>query len=158
MIGRLGMGISDMGRRHFLIAAVLPSLAAPAAATPPAYLGTWLIAEGHPAPWVDPLKPATAPFDDAIVGKTVTFTAGRIIAPAPLSCRRPAYVLHEVVPEALFQGGLPHPAAEAAALGLAPARIPTLDTNCNAMFEDHFTAAGTALFALNKTIDVLRRR
>lgn len=146
-----------MGRRFFWIAAVV-LLSSPAAATDPRYLGAWIIAEGHPAPWVDPRQPATAPFDDHIIGKTVIFTPSRIIAPPPLSCRGPAYAVHQVPPESLFQGGLPHAEAEAARLGFAPGKIPTLATNCNAMFEYHFTAAGTALFALNNTIYVLRRR
>lgn len=146
-----------MDGRHFAIAATA-LLTAPAAAADPQYLGTWVIAEGHPAPWADPAQPATAPFADRILGKTVTFTATRIIAPAPLSCRRAAYAVHRVPPEALFQGGLPHPERDAARLGFVSGGIPTLETNCNAMFEYHFARAGTALFALNNTIYVLRRR
>lgn len=103
-----------MGLRLFLIAATA-SFGTPAAAAEPHYLGTWIIAEGHPAPWVDPAKPSTEPFDDRILGRTITFAPARIVAPPPLSCRRPSYAWHEVPPEALFQGALPDPEAEALA-------------------------------------------
>lgn len=124
----------------------------------PAYIGAWTIAEGHAAPWVDPKDPATAPFDDRILGKTVTFTPERIIAPRPLSCRKADYSLHDVPPEALFQGGLTRPAEQATALGFSGPTSRRLDTNCNAMLEYHFTDAGTMLFALNNTIYTLRRK
>ena len=140
------------------LAAGAQTSGAQAKAGDPAYLGTWVIAEAHPAPWFEPKDPGTAPFDDHIVGKLVTFTATRIIAPAPLSCRRPAYKLTEVPPDYLFQGGLTRPAAQAATLGFGGAKIRTLETNCNAGLEYHFTDAGTALIGLNNNIYTLRRR
>jgi hypothetical protein len=124
----------------------------------PAYFGRWVIAEAHPAPWVDPKDPSTAPFEDHITGKSVTFTPERIIAPRPLQCRSPNYKLNHVPPENLFQGGLTGAAAQAATLGFGEGTIPTLETGCNAAFEYHFTQAGTALFALNNTIYTLKRK
>lgn len=131
---------------------------APVNAAPhPAYLGDWLIAEVHPAPWVDAKDLAAAPFDDNLVGRSVTYTATRILAPRPLACSRPRYRWIAFPPENLFQGGLTAPAAQAAALGFRAAAIPTLETGCEGLIDFHFTEAGTALFALNNNIYTLRR-
>jgi hypothetical protein len=149
---------TGLGRAAAIAAGLAAFGTAPAWAADLPYLGTWLIAEAHPAPWYDPKDPQTAPFDDRIAGKTVIFTPTRIIAPRPLACRRPNYQLRTVPPEVLFQGGLTHPAAQATALGFAGKTIRTLETGCNGWFEFHFTQAGTALFALNNMIYTLRRR
>ena len=128
------------------------------AAANPAYLGSWLIAEVHPAPWFDAKNPATAPFDDHLIGKTVTYTRARIAAPRPLACSGPHYRWVAYPPENLFQGSLTTPFAQAAALGFRAAAIPTLETGCEGPIDFHFTEAGTALFALNNNIYTLRRR
>jgi hypothetical protein len=127
------------------------------AAANPGYLGSWVIAEVHPAPWVDAAKPATAPFDDHLVGRKVTYTPTRIAAPRPLACTAPRYRWVAYSPDSLFQGGLTVPAAQAATLGFSPAAIPTLETGCEGLIDFHFTTAGTALFALNDNIYTLRR-
>lgn len=133
--------------------------AGPVRAAPnPTYLGRWLIAEVHPAPWFDAKNPATAPFDDHLIGKTVTYTPTRIAAPRPLACSGPRYRSVAYPPENLFQGGLTAPAAQAAALGFRAAAIPTLETGCEGLIDFHFTEDGTALFALNNNIYTLRRQ
>ena len=101
---------------------------------------------------------ATVPFDDGLVGKTLTYTRPRIVAPAPLACIRPRYRWIAFPAENLFQGGLTAPAAQALALGFRGAAIPTLETGCEGLIDFHFTKAGTALFALNNNIYTLRRR
>ena len=138
--------------------ATLAGAASAEAPPEPPHLGTWLIAEVRPAPWVDARNPATAPFDDRLVGQTVTYTPVRIAAPRPLACAHPRYRWVAVPPENLFQGGLTAPAAQAAALGFRPAAIATLETGCEGLIDFHFTEAGTALFALNNNIYTLRRR
>jgi hypothetical protein len=149
------------GRSSLLTAVALAALFASApldAAPHPAYLGSWLIAEVHPAPWVNAKDPATAPFDDHLVGRMVTYTPARIVAPRPLACLRPRYRWTAFPPEDLFQGGLTSPRAQAAALGFRRAGIPTLETGCEGPIDFHFTEAGTVLFALDNNIYTLHKR
>lgn len=124
----------------------------------PDYLGTRDIVEAQPAPWVNPSDPSTAPHDARLVGKTVVYKKGRIVAPPLLACAEPTYAIKDVPPEGLFQGGLTAPRAQAAALGFGGATIRTLETRCEHWFEYHFTDAGTAMFALDNMIYTLRRR
>jgi hypothetical protein len=105
-----------------------------------------------------PKNPATAPFDDHLVGKNVIYTPTRIAGPRPLAWSGPRYRWVAYLPENVFQGGLTAPAAQAAALGFRPAAIPTLETGCEGLIDFHFTEAGTALFALNNNIYTLRKQ
>lgn len=145
------------GPFSLVAAAALAGLASPAAAVEPQYLGTWRIAEVHPAPWFDPQNPGTAPFDDRLVGKTVTFAKGRIAAPRPLGCTGPRYAWRGYPREGLFQGGLTAPGPQAAALGFRGPTIRTLETGCEGLIDFHFRDSATALFALNNNVYVLRR-
>ena len=139
-------------------AAAAPALAKQPGSLPRAWLGTWLIAEGQPAPWIARSDNAAIGPNDGILGRTVTFTPTRIVAPHPLSCRKADYSLHDAPPEALFQGGLTQPAVQASALGFRGRTSPRLASNCGSMFEYHLTDGGTLLFALDNTIYTLRRR
>lgn len=160
MTGRkiVGSGI-DYGLRLWPIAGLTALAAsAPARAAPdPTYLGDWLVTEAHPAPWVDAKDPAAARADDHLIGRRVTYTPTRIVAPPPLACSRPRYRWIAVPPENLFQGGLTAPASQAAMLGFRTSAIPTLEAGCEGFIDFHVTEAGTALFALNNNIYTLRR-
>lgn len=145
------------GRLSLVAAAALAGLAYPAAAADPQYLGTWRIAEVRPAPWFDPKDPGTAPFDDRLVGKTVTFARRRIAAPRPLGCTGPRYAWRDYPRQGLFQGGLTAPGPQAAALGFRGRTIRTLETGCEGLIDFHFRDSATALFALNNNVYVLRR-
>lgn len=150
-----------MGRHLFsLIAGLLAAvLAAPAMATAalPTYLGVWLIAEAHPAPWRPTPYPGDLLESRKLVGRKIVYTPRGITAPAPLACRDPQYRLREVGPDYLFQGGLTSPQAQATALGFGP-RITTLETGCEGWFEFHFVNDRTAMFALDNMIYTLRKR
>lgn len=145
------------GRLFLTAAAALAGLASPAAPADPQYLGTWRIAEVRPAPWFDPKDRGTAPFDDRLAGKTVTFARGRIAAPHPLGCTRPHYAWRDYPREGLFQGSLTAPGPQAAALGFRGRTIRTLETGCEGPIDFHFRDSATALFALNNNVYVLRR-
>nr|ALG05350.2 hypothetical protein 5H7_049 [uncultured bacterium 5H7] len=122
------------------------------------YLGTWRIVASSPAPWIDAREASAEPLSDRLSGKTVTFAPTRITAPPPLQCRRPRYRLREASLEGLFQGSLTRPGEQAPMLGFTGRTVRTLETGCNGWFEFHFTAADTALFALDNRIYILRRR
>lgn len=144
----------------FLLGAAVCLMAHPAAsaAAQRPFLGRWLIAEAHPAPWSVPGDPSTAPFDAHIVGKAIVYSSTRILGPRPLACRRPHYQMHQVPPEGLFQGGLTAPAAQAAALGFRGNQILTLETGCEGAIDFHFIDPSTALFALDNMVYTIRKQ
>lgn len=137
---------------------VLLTLAGPALAAEPAYLGAWHIAEARPAPWVKSAAETFPEEERRLVGQTVTYGPARIEGPSPLACDGPRYELLDVPPEGLFQGGLTAPAEQATALGFRSRTIETLQTGCEGWIDFHFVDATTALFALNNAIYTLRRR
>jgi hypothetical protein len=140
-----------------LITALLAPTAAAAAPAQP-YLGRWLIAEAHPAPWYDPADPGTAPFDAGLVGKSIVYEPRRIRGPGVLACSRPRYRILDYPPDGLFQGGLKRPAEQAAALGFRGSAIRTLETGCPGWLDFHYLDADTALFALDNMVYTLRRQ
>jgi len=149
-----------MRKTCLVLASALFALAAPtpAAETKSEFLGRWLIAEAHPAPWSVPGDPATAPFDAHLVGKAIIYDRRRIRGPRLLACHGPHYRTVAVPPEGLFQGGLTAPAAQAAALGFRGAQIATLQTGCPGSIDFHFIDRATALFALDNMVYTIRRQ
>jgi hypothetical protein len=138
--------------------AVLAGLsgAAPAAKSP--YLGTWLIAEAHIAPWAEPGAPKSTPESRQLVGKKLIYAPRRISGPIPLACNGPNYKMHDAPIDELFQGTLTKPKQQAVALGFHGAKVPTLETGCAGWIDFHYTDKSTALFALNNMIYTLRRQ
>lgn len=57
----------------------------------------------------------------------------------------------------IFQGVLTEPARQAAALGFAEKAIATLETGCEGLLDYHFRDDGTAMFALNNAIYLMRK-
>jgi hypothetical protein len=122
------------------------------------YLGTWTIASSEAAPWAAPNEKPVASDIKALIGHTVTFSADRIDAPAPLACRKPHYAIKQYEPDMLFQGSLTKPKEQAASLGFSGATIPTLETGCEGAFDFHFSGADTAFFGLNDRLYKLVRK
>lgn len=143
-----------------MLAAMAWLAAIPAAATSPQrpFLGRWLIAEAHPAPWVNPADASSASFENDLVGKTIIYMQARIPGPRVLACRGPHYRLLQVGADYLFQGGLTAPSAQASALGFRGQRIATLETGCAGAINFHFINGSTALFALENMIYTLRKQ
>jgi hypothetical protein len=122
------------------------------------YLGAWTIAGSEAAPWSTPKEKPVASDIKALIGHTVTFSADRIDAPAPLTCRKPHYAIKQYEPDMLFQGGLTKPKEQAVSLGFSGAAIPTLETGCEGAFDFHFSGPDTAFFALNNRVYKLVRK
>jgi hypothetical protein len=122
------------------------------------YLGTWTIASSEAAPWAAPNEKPVASDIKALIGHTVTFSADRIDAPAPLTCRKPHYAIKKYEPDMLFQGSLTKPKEQAASLGFSGGTIPTLETGCEGAFDFHFSGADTAFFGLNDRLYKLVRK
>jgi hypothetical protein len=138
---------------------------ASANATPaPWYFGTYKIVSAVSAPWRDPapapdvMEVATYLDEEVTIGKSIQ-------GPALLACPNPVYVLKNVEPGYLFQGGLavgpnPESTADAAAakLGFKKGHIEALETGCEAeidyLFRDHDHAA----LALDNMIYWLERQ
>lgn len=151
------MKLPRLGAAALLAAAMLAG--APAhSATPLPFLGRWLIAEAHPAPWVMAGDAASASPDARLVGMTLVYERARIRGPRLLACRRPNYQVLSVEPEGLFQGNLTAPAAQAGALGYSGSAIQTLQTGCAGAIDFHFLDSRTAIFALDNVLYTIRKQ
>ena len=158
-----------------LILALAAGLAATAVAHPGraadwrVYAGTWIITGAATAPWSDATRAPDLHESRRMIGKPVTFGAGRIAGPRPLGCAKPVYKVDVVGPDMIFEGMLAEKAgplaggaeaAQAAALKLGfgdPAHIPTLDAGCTEV-QFHALRAGVLVFALNNRVYTMVRR
>ncbi len=126
------------------VAAVLFLLASPAFALE----GDWRIALSRAAPWATDAGAA-----QAMVGARFALREGRASGPGPLSCGQARVQAIVSPPEGLFQGGLPVPARDAAALGLAAVEVPGFRLECDSgSFDFHQADADTVLLALDNRI------
>ncbi len=117
-------------------------------------LEAWRIENGSVAPWA----PEGIRVDPALLGKTIRFTATRLIAPHPLECDGAKYEWLFGDAEGLFEGNLPAPAQAAArSLGLGDGPYATLRISCrNAGFDFHLAPDGTLQFGLDNVVWTLR--
>jgi hypothetical protein len=115
--------------------------------------GSWYIASGRAAPWVATPEPLSGT-DRRFLGQTVVFSKARILAPTVLGCKGVTYAALSLLPEALFQGGLPAPVEDAArALGLQSFPAPSIRVTCDTgVFDYHMVDDATALVALDNVI------
>ena len=131
--------------------------ASAANAANPGFMGKWTVTASQPAPWA---QPNTTPVESdlkTLMGKMVTFSANRIDAPRPLTCRKPHYEMKQYEPDMLFQGNLTEPAKQAAALGYRE-KIVTLETGCEGAIDFHFINSDNAMFALNNRLYKIERK
>lgn len=134
-----------------------------------AWAGTWTITGAVAAPWSDATRPPDLRESRRMIGKPVTFTAGRIAGPRPLGCAKPVYKVDVVGPDMIFEGMLAEKAgplaggagaAQASALKLGfgdPAHIPTLDAGCTEV-QFHELRGGVLVFALDNLVYTMVRR
>lgn len=117
-------------------------------------LEAWRIENGSVAPWA----PEGIRVDPALLGKTIRFTATRLIAPHPLACDGAKYEWLFGDAEGLFEGNLPAPAnAAARTLGLGDGPYATLRISCrNAGFDFHRAPDGTLQLGLDNVVWTLR--
>lgn len=140
------------------------TLACTAASAQAPYEGRWTIVRGEPAPWVEGKHAIDAGEVKRLVGRHVTFEAGRIRAPSPLDCGHPHYALKHVPAEGVFQGGLAEYGDHAVdadtlatRIGFTTRPIATLDTGCDGPLEFHATGDDELLFALDNVVYRLHR-
>jgi hypothetical protein len=126
-------------------------------ATPSPPDGSFRVSRGLVAPWVE--RAATPPEHTSWIGQTVTFTPSRFATPAFPACDHVRYDTGMRPPEGLFQGGLPAPAAAAAAsLALTDAMIASVTIACDdGLFDLHWATPDALLLALDNVIWVLDR-
>ena len=121
------------------------------------YLGVWRVERGIPAPWVR--KGVDRADVNAWLGRSVRFTASRVVGPGVLSCGRAHYESISQPADGLFQGGLPAPAeASVKSLGVPRFPVPGFRLDCDAgSFDFHRVDATTMLVAVDHVIWTLSR-
>lgn len=120
-----------------------------------AYSGTWTVNAWKPAPWLSAADAKTVKPRTSLIGKTITFTKAKIVAPQPIACTGPKYEIMSVAFDMLFEGALKTPASEAPALGFkAPVR--TLMPGCDMEF--HSIDDNTVKFALDNVIFTMTKK
>jgi hypothetical protein len=147
----------------FLFASL--SLAGPAVAADPFYVGSWTFTTAVVAPWADPQRKPDDAERARLMGKTLVLKSREITGPRPFSCAKPQYKVTNYGPDMLFQGAFDEiqragkkadPKALAASLGFTGPRIRTLETGCEIDF--HFVDDATARIGLNNYVYTLKKR
>lgn len=127
-------------------------------------IGTWLIAEATPAPWVPAgQQAALAAAGKRMINTEVVFAPGSVKSKfKPFDCKsRVLYEANSIEVDALFQGNLPepNPAAAAARLGFPKGDIPGVDVRClKALHTFHFRDPNTALINIDRVIYTFKRQ
>lgn len=97
--------------------------------TPPnPFFGSWAMTSAKIAPWWDGKGEEPAP--DPAFAANVVLAADKSSGPPIVTCDKPAYVLDRTQPQSLFEGNLPDPVKDAAALGFSGDKIVTLNFTC----------------------------
>ena len=91
------------------------------------FFGAWELTAARVAPWWDNQGEEPAP--DPAFSK-FKLAADASSGPPIVTCSKPVYSTNIVPPRALFEGNLPDPAKDAAALGLTALDITTLTFTC----------------------------
>jgi hypothetical protein len=121
-------------------------------ADPQSIHGSWRVALGRRAPWLERKDPL--PDTTEWLGKGVKFAGKRVSGPTLLTCADAGYETVDFPADALFQGGLPAPPERAArALGIKHFPVPSVELNCETgLFDFHLVAKDTMLVAVNNVI------
>lgn len=91
------------------------------------FFGTWELTAARVAPWWD--KTGEEPAADPALSK-FTLAADKSTGAPIVTCSKPSYSTNMVTPATLFQGNLPDPNADAAALGITSPDITMLSYSC----------------------------
>lgn len=91
------------------------------------FFGTWEITRGRIAPWLKEGEPQ--PEADPAFTR-ITLHADKSSGPPLLTCDDPQYATNMTTAAGLFEGNLPNPAADAAALGFVSPDITVLSFSC----------------------------
>jgi hypothetical protein len=91
------------------------------------FFGTWEVTRGRIAPWLKEGEPE--PEADPNFTR-FTLQADKSSGPPLLTCDDPQYATNMTTAAGLFEGNLPNPAADAAALGFVSPDITVLSFSC----------------------------
>ncbi|MGV3708561.1 MAG: hypothetical protein ACO1Q7_06945 [Gemmatimonas sp.] len=119
------------------------------------FTGTWTISEWKVAPWVKPAERAGIKPNRDILNKSLTFAAGAVTGPKLLSCAKTKYQMIDSPYEGLFEGGLPQPAQDGAALGFKTP-VKTIRPSCD--FDFHMRDANAVMFALDNVLYTMTKQ
>ncbi len=92
------------------------------------FFGSWAMSSAKIAPWWD--GKGEEPAADPAFAGNVILGANKSAGPALLNCDKPRYAVNVASPRGLFEGNLPDPAKDAAALGFASDEITTMTFTC----------------------------
>lgn len=92
------------------------------------FFGTWGLTAARIAPWWK--GPGEEPAPDPAMA-TFTLQADKTTGPPLLTCGKPSYSTNMANQRSLFQGNLPDPPADAAALGFTSPDVPVLSYACS---------------------------
>lgn len=126
------------------------------------FFGTWTTATAQVAPWWD--QPGAAPeMNPDFQNTPIVFAASESSGPDIVTCAEPVYAVNIVRPRALFEGGLPDPQADAAALGFSGSDITELNLSCTGDGRDvslsfPMVDEDTILLGLDNMIYTLKRQ
>jgi len=152
-----------------LAAACSPAAETPAAQTPAEgvdaitprnpFFGTWELTAARVAPWWN--RQGEEPAPDPAFAK-FTLAADKASGPPIVTCTKPAYSTNIVPPRALFEGNLPDPAKDAAALGIVALDITSLtftceDGNADVSLDFPMVDDDTILLGLDSLVYTFRR-
>lgn len=91
------------------------------------FFGTWKLTGSIVAPWWDHVGPEPAAEPDMA---TFTLAADKSSGPPLLTCDKPTYATNITPQRGLFEGNLPDPPKDAAALGFTSPDIVTMSFAC----------------------------
>jgi len=97
------------------------------------FFGAWEVTRAHIAPWWK--GPGDEPAADPAFAR-FTLHADKTTGPPLLTCDKPNYTTNIASASALFQGMLPEPAADAAALGFTSPEITVMSFTCESGASD----------------------
>lgn len=92
------------------------------------FFGAWTMTSAKIAPWWDGKGEEPAP--DPAFAANVVLAADKSSGPPIVACDKPSYILDRTQPQSLFEGNLPDPVKDAAALGFTGDKIVTLNFTC----------------------------
>jgi hypothetical protein len=92
------------------------------------FFGTWELVHASIAPWWQ--GPGEEPAPDMAMTK-FTLAADKTAGAPLLTCGKPTYATNLMPQRSLFQGNLPDPAANAAALGFTSSDVTVLTYSCS---------------------------
>jgi hypothetical protein len=93
------------------------------------FFGSWKTATAQVAPWWNEHGPAPE-MNPEFQNTTIVFAADKSSGPTIVACEKPVYAVNIVRSGALFEGNLPNPAADAAALGFSAPEISSMNLSC----------------------------